>query len=78
MHVAYTPPIFTRVLFFCRRPRGWHSAGLHVCVSLTYPFIIHLLPLLVLFFFPLALLHLSEILINNHGSAMLRCPVMGS
>lgn len=52
VHVAYTPPIFTRVLFFfCRRPKGWHSAGLHVCFSVTYPFIIHLLPLLVLFSF---------------------------
>lgn len=67
---------------FCRQPRGWHSPRLRVCVcvSVRHPSIIHLLLLLVPFSlsFSLALLHLSEILINNQGSTMLRCFVMGS
>ena len=74
MCMLHTLPRFYESYFFCRRPRGWNSGGLHVCVSVTYPFMTTISSL----FFPLALLHLSEILINNHGSTMLRCPVMGS
>ena len=78
----FFPPLFTRALFV-----GGPGAGIHhgcmcvcVCVSVRYPFIIHLLLLLVPFSFSPSpvLLHLSEILINNQGSTMLRCPVMGS
>ncbi len=79
---SFFPPTFTRALFVGGPGAGIHHDCMCACVSVRYPFIIHLLLLLVSFSFSsslsLAFLHLSEILINNQGSTMLRYPVMGS
>lgn len=77
--------IFFSLTFYKSSFVGSPGAGIHqgcvcVCLSLSvrYTFISHLLLLLVAFSLSLTRLHLSEILINNQGSTMLRCFVMGS